>query len=321
MDTINAERPRISLIILAYNRAHLVGKAVESVLRQSFQDFELIIVDNGSEDDTAGVLRRYEGHGKVRLFRLPENRGFKGGMNFAFDQIRGEWFSSIGDDDELLPEAFETLLRVLDEVDPAIDAITCNGIDTAAGRLSGRGLDKSQYLPLERIVGKASGNFWGITRTELLGGMRFNEKLPGHESALWFRIDAVANRYYIHKPLKIWRTGHGPTETASNRKPDPGVRARMYRELLNEPFYLEALRKYNRKRYLGKCLRGMLFLQAAGDEQGVKQYRRLLGKGRPGWPERLAAGAIAALQPQLACQVYQALAITKTLKPKTTISS
>lgn len=306
------ERPKISLIILTYNRAHLVENAIESVLGQTWQDFELILVNNGSTDHTAEILKKYEGNERVRLFHLEKNRGFKGGINFAFDQIRGEWFSSIGDDDALEPETFETLLRIPEEIDPTINAITCNSIDTATGQLSGHGLDRDQYLPLEVIAGKASGNFWGLTRTELLGDKRMNENLPGHEDTLWYKIDAVANRYYIHKPLKIWCTDHGATETSTNRKPDLNIRAQVYRELLNEPFYLETLRKYNRKRYIGKCLRGILFLQIAGDRAGVRKYRQWLLEGRPDIRARFFSELIRRLSPWLAARLYQAAFRIKT---------
>ena len=302
---MNPERPKISLIILTYNRAHLVETAIESVLGQTYRDFELIIVNNGSEDHTAEVLKKYEGHEQVRLFHLEKNRGFKGGINYAFGLIRGEWFSSIGDDDRLAPETFEVMMRVPEEVDPTIDAITCNAIDTATGRLSGRGLDRDQYLPIEVIAGQASGNFWGLTRTELLGDKRMNENLPGHEDTLWYQIDAVANRYYIHKPLKTWNTDHGATETATNRRPDPGIRARVYRELLNEPFYLETLKKYNTKRYIGKCLRGMFFLQIAGEAAGVRKYRALLLEARPDFRARMLSALIRILSPGLNRRLYK----------------
>ena len=308
---MNTERPKISLIILTYNRAHLVEKAIKSVLAQTYRDFELIIVNNGSEDHTAGILKKYEGHEKVRLFHLEKNRKFKGGINFAFGQIRGEWFSSIGDDDELAPETFETMMRVPEEVDSTIDAITCNAIDTATGQLSGRGLDHDQYLPIAVIIGKTSGNFWGLTKTELLGNKRLNEKLPGHESALWFQIDAVANRYYIHKPLKVWRTDHGVTETSANRRPDLDIRTRVYRELLHEPFYLEALKKYNRKRYIGKCLRGMFFLQIANEKAGMRTYRQLLLEARPDVKARIFSEFIRLLSPRLNSRLYRMVPKTK----------
>ncbi len=303
---MNTERPKISLIILAYNRAHLVKNAIKSVLGQTFQDFELIIVNNGSTDNTAEVLKKYEGHEKVRLYHLEKNRGFKGGINYAFSLIRGEWFSSIGDDDELAPEAFETMLQVLDDIDPTINAITCNSIDTASGRLSGQGLDRDQYLPIDVIAGKASGNFWGLTKTELLGDKRMNENLPGHEDTLWYKIDAVANRYYIHKPLKVWCTDHGATETSANRRPDLRIRAQVYRELLNEPFYLETLKRYNQKRYIGKCLRGILFLQIANEKDGVRKYRELLLEASPDIKARLLSLLIPLLPPPLAGQLYLA---------------
>ena len=164
-------KPTISVIIASYNRAGSIERSIRSLFNQTFSDFEVIVVDDGSTDNTQEVLKPYKN--KVRIFRHKVNRGVCAAKNTGLNQIKGEWFTFLDDDDELLPNAFEEMLNVPKLIDPTIDAVTCNCIDFSAKEFSGRGLSKSGYLKLQEIVAKCSGEFWGMTKTRLLGNLRF----------------------------------------------------------------------------------------------------------------------------------------------------
>jgi glycosyltransferase involved in cell wall biosynthesis len=97
----------VSVVIPCYNQAHFLGEAIESVLAQSHQDFEVIVVDDGSTDDTAEVAARYP---KVRLIRQ-ENRGLAGARNRGLSRSAGEYVVFLDADDRLLPEALEAGLE------------------------------------------------------------------------------------------------------------------------------------------------------------------------------------------------------------------
>ncbi|MGI9545348.1 MAG: glycosyltransferase family 2 protein [Cyclobacteriaceae bacterium] len=247
------------MLIWTYNRADQVERSIHSVLNQTCQDFELILVDNGSTDHTAEVLQQYCNYPKIRLFRLEENLGVTGGMNFALDQIKGDWFATLGDHDEIVPHAFDTLLSVVDKVDPTIDAVTCNAMSSTTGEFCGLGLEKDQYLPIDCIIRKVRGDFFGITKTSLLGDKRLNEKLLGFANTFWYKIDAIANRYYIHQGLKIFNTEEGDSVSTLVKSMDLNLRASEYQELVNEHFYWEVLKKYNPKQYDALYLRGYFF--------------------------------------------------------------
>ncbi len=284
---MDSQKPTLSVIIATYNRGDLIATALDSVLAQSFKDLEIIVVNNGCTDHTAEVLKRYERHEKIRLFTLPVNKGWQRGYNFAFDQIRGEWFSLIGDDDRLEPKAYEIMLRVPDEVDPTIDAVTANTFDVRTGQMGGFGLDRDQYLPLEKIVKQTSGEFFGITKTSLLGDKRYNENLPGDSDTFYYKIDAIANRYYIHQALRQWGTLNVENESTRYRYHDLSYRIKLYRELLNEPFYWEVLKKHNSRQYLARCLRGLFFQKIDANWEASKRYFEM-GKQTPSRsPKRL----------------------------------
>ena len=269
------EHGKISIVMTTYNRSHMIKKSIDSLLNQTYKNFEIIIVDNGSTDDTPKVLQEYEQprfEGIIRLFRLEENRRFSGGANFGLDQIRGEWFTILDDDDIAYPKAFETMLSVLDTVDPAITAINCNCIDSSTGKLSGFGLTEDRYLSFEDTLNVCKGEFWGITKTELLGSTRFNENLLAYDSTFWFQIDKKANRYYIHQPLRLYVTDHGPTDTKFFQSKNRHLKAEIHRVLANEDFYWNSLAKHNPSKYKLGCIKGIFYLRMAEDQTGARKY-------------------------------------------------
>jgi glycosyltransferase involved in cell wall biosynthesis len=95
--------PAISVIIPVFNRASLVGRAVASVLRQSFGDLELVIVDDGSADDLAGALARFADP-RIRLIRHERNRGAAAARNTAIRASAAPYVALLDSDDEWLPE-------------------------------------------------------------------------------------------------------------------------------------------------------------------------------------------------------------------------
>ncbi|MEM8886815.1 MAG: glycosyltransferase family 2 protein [Bacteroidota bacterium] len=298
-------KPKISLLIYTYNRAHLIEESIHSVLNQSYRDFELVLVNNGSTDNTRQVLDKYAEHEKVRVIHVEKNLGSAGGMNFAFDNIGGEWFAQMGDDDLLLPNCFERMMRVLTEVDPTVTAITCNAMSSIDRSLTGTGFDHDQYMPLEKIILQGNGDFFAITRTELLGEKRLNPELPGDANVLWYQIDAIANRYYIHEALMIYNDAIGANESTVHSSVNAGIRIKRYQELLKEDFYWEVMKQYNLKQYHARCLRGMYFMRAAGNMDAMNRYKAMLLSSGPGLKSRIFASCILAIPSSFLSKLYE----------------
>lgn len=299
-------QPKVSILMSTYNRADLLPKAMDSIIGQTYRDFELVVINNGSTDDTAEVLKNYEQDPRVRVLTLPVNRGCAGGLNFGLGQLNGEWFGTISDDDYLTEDALAIMMRIPEEVDPEVNAVTANCRSKATGGFSGKGLDKDQYLDLETIVSKCSGEFWGLVKVELLGDLRFNEELIGFENTLWYKIDAVAKRYYIHQAVQVFDDVGETISTQSQRK-DLQRKVEIYRVLLQEEFYWEVVKKYYRKKYQEKCFKGWLFLTIAGEREGAAQYARMLMESGPGLKYRLMKAVLGSLGGRLMHFVYQLL--------------
>lgn len=117
--------PGISVIIPTYNRAGLLPRAVNSVLAQSYEDFELIIVDDCSSDDTQGTIARFTDP-RIRPFRHNQNMGVSAARNTGIADARGENIAFLDDDDEWLPAKLEKQKAILDTAPPQVGLVFGN---------------------------------------------------------------------------------------------------------------------------------------------------------------------------------------------------
>ncbi len=233
----------------AFNRAHTLPRALDSVLAQDWQDWEVVIVDDGSSDDTRAVVARYTDP-RIRLVSHDVNRGVTAAKNTGFDHCRGEWIAALDSDDALAPEALSTMMRVLRDVDPTLDAISCNCVDSSTGRFSGHGWERDQYITLEGWLSDTRGEFWGMFRTRILGKHRFDERLAGRESVLWTRIHENARWYYIHQGLRIYYTDGADQLTRTKLFSANPRQYRSFVVLTEEATdYLDKLRRWSPRQY------------------------------------------------------------------------
>lgn len=99
--------PLISVIIPCYNRADVVEKAINSALAQTYQNLEIIIVDDASTDNLAGILKIFTGNERIRVIRNTTNQGAGESRNVGVQAARGEYIAFLDSDDEWLPEKLE----------------------------------------------------------------------------------------------------------------------------------------------------------------------------------------------------------------------
>jgi glycosyltransferase involved in cell wall biosynthesis len=143
---ITVAAPRISVVVPAYNRAGSIRMAVESILRQTFTDFELLVVDDGSTDGTMDQLADIS---DPRLLRLanPKNLGASAARNTGIRAARGAWIAFHDSDDEWLPQKLEKQLARLDEAGEMTVGCYCGMVI-----VGGRGLREGDldHSPSER---------------------------------------------------------------------------------------------------------------------------------------------------------------------------
>ena len=115
-------KPKISVVMSTYNRANLLPAAIDSILGQTFKDFEFIIINDGSSDDTADVLKKYaDQDSRIRILTNPQNKGLVYSLNRGLDAAHGEFIARMDDDDVSLSTRFEKQYDFM-KVNPNITA-------------------------------------------------------------------------------------------------------------------------------------------------------------------------------------------------------
>lgn len=122
---MSIDNPKVSIGLPVYNGEQYVARAIESVLAQSFPDFELIICDNASTDTTEPICRTYAAKdSRIRYVRNEQNLGAAPNFNRTFELARGEYFQWLASDDMLAPDFLKRCVPVLDN-DPATVLCFC----------------------------------------------------------------------------------------------------------------------------------------------------------------------------------------------------
>ena len=124
--------PLVSAILATYNRAAHVGGAIDSVLAQTYDDIEVVVVDDGSTDATPTVLDDYAADDRVRVLRNEENRGIPRTRNRGLEAARGEYVAIIDDDDRWHPRKTAKQVGVLEGLPDDYCGVYADGIITDA---------------------------------------------------------------------------------------------------------------------------------------------------------------------------------------------
>lgn len=213
--------PEVSVILPTYDRAPFLKEALESLAKQTYQDFEAIVVDDGSQDDTESIIKAYLGKFNLISISSPKNHGVSWARNRGIQASHAPWIAFLDSDDLWLPRKLEIQMDHLKK-HPELEICQTEEIWIRNGKRvnpmkkhAKSGGDVFKRC-LELCVVSPSAT---VIRRELLDRVGlFDESLPACEDYdLWLRI---AYRYpigLISKPLIIKRGGH--TDQLSRKYP------------------------------------------------------------------------------------------------------
>jgi glycosyltransferase involved in cell wall biosynthesis len=269
--------PKVSVIIPTYNRLPMLKEAIHSVLNQNFEDFELIVVDDGSTDETAEEIRKYGG--RVKLLHHSENRGVSAARNRGILHARGKYIAFLDSDDLWVKGKLKIQVAFLDE-NPHYPLCYTDEIWIRRGKRVNPMVKHAKYsgwifeqcLPLCTI--SPSSAFMRKTLFPKVG--LFDEALPVCEDYdFWLRISARFPIFFINKKLIIKRGGH--SDQLSNRSwGNDRYRVIALEKLLSEPYIAQEEREMILKEMKRKCQilhRGFL---KRGKEMEGKHYQEIM---------------------------------------------
>lgn len=218
MSSLNsAQTPKVSVYIPTYNYGAYLQQSVESVLKQNYDDWELIIVDDGSTDETQSVLAQFKGNTKVRIYHQ-ENLGLTKANNKAIEAARGKYVMRLDADDYLDENALLVLANALDckpevaLVYPDYYVVSEEGELLRLERRS-KVYEEDELLDLPSHAACAM-----IRRSCLIELGGYNEDIPCQDGYdLWLRLTQKFQVYNVNLPLFYYRRHAGSISSAMDR--------------------------------------------------------------------------------------------------------
>ncbi|HWP93500.1 MAG TPA: glycosyltransferase [Thermodesulfobacteriota bacterium] len=214
--------PKVSVVIPTYNRAELLGSAINSVLSQTFQDFEIVVVDDASRDNTAEVIRGFNDK-RIKHVRHETNKGEAGARNTGVINSDGSYVAFLDDDDEWLPEKLERQIEIFErdsdriggvytgflKVDRATGQVVKEVIPTKRGNIFNELLQFNWIrIPSVLMVKKECFDRTGL----------FDASIPfGLDYDMWIRISKEFQFEYVDRPLVKYYS-HADSRLSTNYK-------------------------------------------------------------------------------------------------------
>ena len=219
---MNPERPRVSVGIPAYNGENFIGAAIESVLTQTWTDFELYVIDDASTDGTLDRVRRFNDP-RLRIIINETNVGHEGNWNRVVREARGEFIKLLPCDDVLHPDCLRKQVEIFDNPANSSVVLTCcsrNIIDTNGRILIKRSFrnrrGRIQGLRAVRESVRSGTNLIGepgavLMKSDILprAGLFSAANFYVIDLDLWARILLYGDLFVLPEPLCSFRVASG----------------------------------------------------------------------------------------------------------------
>jgi glycosyltransferase involved in cell wall biosynthesis len=262
--------PKVSVILPTYNRAKQIENAVQSVLSQTYKNYELIVIDDGSTDSTEDVLRKFTDNNRFKYFKQV-NQGASVARNFGLEKSKGELIAFQDSDDKWREDKLEKQVRLI-ESQSEVGLVYSDML---------RVLDnhkkyylKSPTVMIHEVIDSNTNDYqvFGMGMVTVLVKRSIVEKVGGFDTRLpryidldWFvRIAKITKCAKINEPLVEYHQSLGITS-------DPSKAARA-RQLLLEKHKNEII--CNKKFYSMQLAKISTFYWKAGDKTKAQYYAK-----------------------------------------------
>ena len=273
-----AKKPKLSVIIASYNHQDYIAETLKSLENQTFQDFEIIVVDDGSTDKTVEVVRNFPS--RAQIF-AQENQGVVAARNRGVSLSQGEYICFVDSDDIVLPDRFKRQVAALDS-DPELGLVFADAlIIDSKGKQVGKLSDVYPVVPgdvAEMLVMHYcfTPMITVMVRTELLKKTGpFEEPGPISDYMKWIEVAHLSRVYYDPEPLGCWRRHPQSASKTANREEEYAQTRIALRRILRRHPRLRAKvgRKITKRFSATYCLTGF-WLAAEGDIRRARKYYR-----------------------------------------------
>ena len=236
-----AANPPITVVMPAHNTEPYIAQAIQSILNQTFTDFELWVLENGSTDRTAEIARSFTDP-RVKVFELGPV-GFQGALQYALDHAPAEWLARMDSDDLSFPHRFERQMQVIEECPDVVMVGTCFAILTPFGHIFERRLDvASREVDVKSVALASHGRYQRarfftdasviFKRSAALQVGGYDPEFTMGDVPLWLRMLEHGRGWEIAETLYVYRLR--PHSVSKQHIESPWVRKKYTPQYLSQ---------------------------------------------------------------------------------------
>jgi glycosyltransferase involved in cell wall biosynthesis len=225
---LESSEPLVSIIIPSYNHAQWIAQAIESVLNQTYENIELIIVDDGSKDASRDVIAKYvDGH-KVRAFFKEKNAGQGHSINLALNMCRGDYISILPSDDWYLPEKTRMQVTLFQSLPQIVGLVYGHGL---------RYFEKTKETKRVALPAHRGGVFLNLIkngnfiypaspmfRKSVFAKFRFDETYGAEGESIFIKIASEYEFDYVDSDVVVMRAHSYNTGSAHHMMYQDNIR-------------------------------------------------------------------------------------------------
>jgi glycosyltransferase involved in cell wall biosynthesis len=197
---------KLTVAVPVYNRADCIGRCIESVLNQDHMPFELLLVDDGSTDNTREVIRRYAAKSTlISVFEAPRNGGENYARNRCVEHAKGNFILWLDSDDFLVDGAVKNVLYSMQEA-PGFEHYMFLPSDRANEFSKDDAFSAASKVTTYQdwVTGKVSGDFVHVMRKDVFEGLPFFEEIRGFPGINFIRIHRKTQKQlYVNKLITV----------------------------------------------------------------------------------------------------------------------
>lgn len=233
--------PTVSVVVTCYNYGQYLDLSLQSILSQTYQDFEVVVIDDGSTDSTPNIMEHYATDDRI-IYVRQENRGQPKAKNRGILESRGDFIAFLDADDIWLPTKLEKQTALF--TDPSVGVVYSrrtwmneDGEELSGNERTLRSGNILDHIFIDNFVCFSSS----VVRRSMLEQVGyFDESLPmGIDYDLWIRLAARCDFAYVDEPLVKYRTGHANLSKNTLKRYE--CAQKIMRKALSDPLIREKL--------------------------------------------------------------------------------
>lgn len=220
----------VSIIMPSYNTAEYIAEAVQSVIAQTYRKWELIVVDDGSADDTDAVIQPFLSDERIRYLKNEKNSGAAVSRNRALREAKGKWIAFLDSDDLWMPEKLEKQISFMKNNRYAFSYTNYEEID-ANGQLNGVRVTGPRKITKTGMFNYCwLGCLTVMYNAETVGLIQIADIKKNNDYAMWLKVCRKADCYLLDEVLAQYRRGRAGSVSSHSVKTMIGWHYKLFRE-------------------------------------------------------------------------------------------